>query len=218
MTSEARARLEDEEEATATAAAAPEPGDESTDAGGPGDSDSAEDDPRDDDGGAGRRRSPVVPVLAVLLVLLLGAAAFLWFTRPGESAIRTDHYAAALTAARSGVVDLTSFDYLTLDDDIEQARRVTTGDLREEAVGQLEDRRQEILDSQAVSNTEVVGAGVIRADAEEATVMLLIQSTQESTATPQPQILRYRIEVTLDKQDDRWLLSGITGTGAATDE
>ena len=151
-------------------------------------------------------------------MLLLGAAAFLWFTRPGESAVRTGDYAEALQAARSGVVDLTSFDYLTLDDDIEQVRRVATGDLREESVAQLDDRRQEITDAEAVVNTEVVGAGVTRADGEDATVLLVIQSTQQSTASPQAQIVRYRIEVTLEKADGRWLLSGIKGTEGPGDD
>jgi Mce-associated membrane protein len=176
----------------------------------------------DDDGGdVPRSRSglsiPLVPTLSVLLVLLLAAAAFLWFTRPGESSVRTGDYAEALQAARSGVVDLTSFDYLTLDDDIEQARRVTTGELREESVAELEDRRQEITDLQAVVNTEVVGAGVTRADGADATVLLVIQSTQESAANPQAQIVRYRIEVTLEKAGDRWLLSGIKGTGSGNE-
>jgi Mce-associated membrane protein len=157
---------------------------------------------------------PLVPILSVLLVLFLGAAAFLWFDRPGQSAVRTGDYAEALQAARSGVVDLTSFDYLTLDDDIEQVRRVATGDLREESVAQLDDRRQEITDLQAVVNTEVVGAGVTRASSDGATVLLVIQSTQESTANPQAQIVRYRIEVSLEKADGRWLLSGIKGTEA----
>ena len=124
--------------------------------------------------GRRRRRRPVRPPgLSIPLVpTLRGAAraprsaagAFLWFTRPGESAVRTGDYVEALQAARSGVVDLTSFDYLTLDDDIEQIRRVTTGDLREESVAELDERRQEITDLQAVVNTEVVGAGVTRAN------------------------------------------------------
>jgi len=155
---------------------------------------------------------PLVPTLLVLLVLLLATAGYLWFTRPGESAVRTGDYAEALRAARSGVVDLTSYDHLTLDDDIEQARRVTTGDLREESVAQLEERRQEITDLQAGVDTEVVGAGVTRANGEDATVLLMIQSTQESTASPQAQIVRYEIEVALEKVDGRWRLSGITGT------
>jgi Mce-associated membrane protein len=61
-------------------------------------------------------------------------------------------------------------------------------------------------------NTEVVGAGVTRANGEDATVLLVIQSTQESTASPQAQIVRYQIEVALEKVEGRWRLSGIKGT------
>ena len=174
-------------------------------------------DDRGGDGGTGARTRPslpLVPVLAVLLVLLLAGVGFLWFTRPGTSSVTTDDYVEALQAARSGVVDMTSFDYLTLDDDIEQIKRVATGDLRTEAADQLDSRRQQITDSQATVNTEVVGAGVTQASATDATVVLVIQSTQKSTASEQAQVVRYRIRVELKKEDGRWLLSGIAGTEA----
>lgn len=178
---------------------------------------SREDDGDDGDGRGvttGARPSlPLVPVLAVLLVLLLAGVGFLWITRPGTSAVRTADYVQALQAARSGVVDMTSFDYLTLDDDIKQIEAVTTGDLKKEAVDQLNGRRQQITDTQATVNTEVVGAGVTKADATDATVLLVIQSTQKSTASEQAQVVRYRIQVELQKKADRWLLSGIAGTG-----
>ncbi|RBY91597.1 hypothetical protein DQ244_09805 [Blastococcus sp. TBT05-19] len=170
--------------------------------------------PGDEDGGdrrGPRLALPLVPALAVLLALLAAAAAFLWFTRPEPSDIRTGDYTAALQAARSGVVDVTSFDHLTIDDDIEQIRRVTVGDLRDEAVEQLDARREEIAASEAVVNTEVVDAGVVAADGDSATVALLIQSTQQSNASPQAQIVKYRIQVELQKVDDQWRLSGITG-------
>ena len=173
---------------------------------------------RGDDGGAGTRTRPalpLVPVLAALLVLLLAGVGFLWFTRSEASSVRTGDYVDALQAARSGVVDMTSFDYLTLDDDIQQIRRVATGDLRQEAVDQLDSRRQQIADSQATVNTEVVGAGVTAAGSTDATVVLVIQSTQKSSASPQAQVVRYRIRVDLQKTDGRWLLSGIAGTEAA---
>lgn len=168
----------------------------------------------DDDGsGGGRPRLslPLVPVLSVLLVLLLAAGAYLWFTRPDPSSVRTGDYVEALQAARSGVVDLTSFDHLTLDDDIEQIRRVATGDLRDEAIARLEDNRDSLVESEAIVNTEVVGAGVTRASGSAATVLLVIESTQENNTSEQAQVLRYRIEVELTRQDDRWVLSGITG-------
>jgi len=161
--------------------------------------------------GRSRLSLALVPVLATLLVLLVAAAGFLWFTRPEPSAIATEDYVEALQAARSGVVDLTSFDHVTLDDDIEQIRRVTTGDLREESVAELEDNREQLVGSEAIVNTEVVGAGVTRAGSDAATVLMVIQATQESTASPQAQVVRYRIQVELTKESDRWVLSGITG-------
>jgi hypothetical protein len=159
----------------------------------------------------GRAALPLVPVLAVLLVLLLAGGGFLWFTRAEPSAVTTGDYVEVLQAARSNVVDFTSFDHLTLDDDIEQVRRVSVGDLRDEAVAELDERRQEITEAEAVVSTEVVAAGVTRADAEEATVLLVIQTTRRTNAGEQAQIVKYRIEVELDKTDDRWVLSQIRG-------
>jgi Mce-associated membrane protein len=207
VTSEMRTRPRDEDEAAvSTEPTAPDPEVEAAPPGA---------------GEAAGRRGPagaLVPVLAALLVLLLAAAGFLWFTRPGGSAVSTGDYAEALQAARSGVVDYTSFDYLTLDDDIEQIRRISVGDLRDQGVARLDERRAEITAAKAVSNTEIVDAGVTRANGEDATVLLVIQSTQESTASPQAQVVRYRIEVSLEKDGDRWLLSGIKGTEGPGDE
>jgi Mce-associated membrane protein len=208
VTSDARVRPPEEDDAVPGAAASDAPW-EAADAAAEGPVTEGGDRERSDRGS--RLALPLVPVLATLLVLLVAAAAFLWFTRPEPSAIATGDYVDALQAARSGVVDLTSFDHVTLDDDIEQIRRVTTGDLREESIAELEDNRDQLVESEAIVNTEVVGAGVTRADGDEATVLMVIQATQESTASPQAQVGRYRIQVELTKENDRWVLSGITG-------
>ena len=171
---------------------------------------------REDDDAPATRGGPsrlLVAVLSVVLLLLLAGTAFLWFTRPEPSAVRTADYGQALAAAKSGIVDFASFDYLTLDDDIEQIKRVTTeGDLRDEAVDRLDADRQTITDAQTVVNTEVVTAGVVRADDSTATVLLQLQTTDESAAgEAQAQIRKYRIQVELERVGERWLLSGISG-------
>jgi Mce-associated membrane protein len=165
----------------------------------------------DDDVRRARISFPLVPALVILLVLLLGGLGYLWFTRPAKSSVTTADYVQALQAARSAVVDLTSFDYLTLDDDIAQIRGITTGDLQDEAVKQLDDNRQTITQSESTVNTEVVAAAVTAADADHATVLLVIQSTQKNNTSDQAQVTKYRIQATLEKHDGRWLLSGIAG-------
>lgn len=164
--------------------------------------------------GGPRLAVPLVPVLSGLLVLLLAALAFLWSTRPEPSAIRTDVYPQVLQAARSAVVDFTSFDHLTFDDDVEQVRRVSTEEFAEQSVASLEGRRQQILDLEAVVNTEVIGAGVTTADEDEATVALLIQTTRRTNASEQADVVRFSIQVTMERPDDRWLLASIAGTGS----
>jgi len=128
-----------------------------------------------------------------------------------KSSVRTTYYAEALEAARSEVVDLTSFDYVTLDEDIARIKRVSVGDLQKESVDQLDKQRQQLTQAQAVVSTEVVGAGVTRADSSNATVLLVIQSTEKSAASPQAQVVRYRIEAQLKKVNGKWLLSGLSG-------
>jgi hypothetical protein len=170
----------------------------------------------DDDGGRRRRAGgrpslPLVPVLAVLFVLLLGATAFLWFTRPSPSSVQTADYTPVLEAARSEVVDFTSFDYLTLDDDITRIKKISVGDLRSEGVARLDKSRKDITDAQGVSNTQVVAAAVTRADSSRGTVLMVIQSTQKTKASTQPTVTKFRIQVELEKSGGRWLLSGIKG-------
>ena len=214
VTSDARLRARGDDDATAAPSTGP---DEATttavDDAGPAVPASTGDHPGDDDAPSGRGRVslPLVPVLAALLVLLLAVGGWLWFTRPESSAVTTDDYVEVLQAARSGVVDLTSFDHLTIDDDIAQIRRVATGDLLDESVAQLEKQRDRFAEVQAVVNTEVIGAAVTRADDTNGTALLVIQSTQQSTAAPRPTVVKYRIQVELQKVDDRWLLSGIAG-------
>ena len=60
-------------------------------------------------------------------------------------------------------------------------------------------------------DAEVIGAAVTRADDTNGTALMVIQSTQQSTAAPRPTVVKYRIQVELQKVDDRWLLSGIAG-------
>jgi Mce-associated membrane protein len=165
-------------------------------------------------GGSGRMPFALLAqALAVLLVLLLAALGYLWVTRPASSAIRVADYVGALEGARSGVVDLTSFDYLTLDDNLRQIKAVTTGDLQTESLKALNARRADITGSQAVVNTKVIegGAGVTKATAKAATVVLVIETTQKTKASSRAQVTRFRIEVQMSKVNDRWLLSGISG-------
>lgn len=168
------------------------------------------------DSTVGRRRLPelrVTPsmVVAALLVILVAVGSWLLVTRPtGRSPIELTAFDEILSAARSGVVDVTSFDYLTLDQDLAEIEEVTTGDLRVEVFGTLDDRREQLVTDQQVSSTEVVAASLTEASQSQATALIVLRARQESLLTPQETVTRYRVEVTLELVDGRWLLSGLS--------
>jgi Mce-associated membrane protein len=160
---------------------------------------------------SGRGRRPAVVVLGVLLLLLLGAVGFLWATRPSASSVGTADYVGVLTQGRQDVVDLTSFDYQTIDQDVAQVRAVSVGELQKDSVDLLQKGRQQFTDQQVVVNTEVVSAAVTQAGNGTGRLVLVIQSTQRTKASTTPKVSRYRIQADLTEAGSRWLLSGITG-------
>jgi Mce-associated membrane protein len=182
------------------------------------DADGPLDPPQDEPRAASSRggRTPLAVLagaLGVLLVLLLAGLGYLLATRPAPSSVRVADYPTALEGARSAVIDLTSFDYLTLDDNLRQIQAVTTGDLRKESTDKLNQNRKNIVASQAVFNTKVLenGAGVTKATSKAATVVMVIETTQKTKASKQAQVTRFRIEVQMVKVNGRWLMSGISG-------
>jgi len=153
-------------------------------------------------------------VVAALLVVLVGVGTWLFLTRPtgpGASPIELTAFDEILSAARSGVVDVTSFDYLTLDQDLAEIDAVTTGDLRDEVRETLESRREQLITDQQVSSTEVIAASLTEASPGQATALIVLRARQKSLLTPQETVTRYRVEVILEFVDGRWLLSGLTG-------
>jgi len=63
-----------------------------------------------------RIRVSLTAVVTALLVVLIGVGTWLFVTRPvAQSPIELTAVDEILSAARSGIVDVTSFDYLTLD-------------------------------------------------------------------------------------------------------
>lgn len=151
-------------------------------------------------------------VVAALLVLLLALGSWLYLTRPvGRSAIELTDFDEILSAARSGVVDVTSFDYLTLDQDIDEIEAVTTGALREEVLGTLNERRSQLVIDQQVSSTEVIAASLTAASPNQAAAFIVLRVRQMSLLTPEETVGGYRVEVTLEFVDGRWLLSELIG-------
>ena len=191
------------------------------------DTEDTEDDAVDRDGSTGasattktrRSRRPLpririslTALVAAVLVILVGLGSWLFLNRPvTQSPIELTAFDEILSAARSGIVDVTSFDYLTLDQDIAEIDAVTVGELHDDTIAALEDRREQLVTDQQVSATAVIAASVTEASATQATALVVLRARVKNLITPQETVTRYRVQVELRLVDGRWLLSNLTG-------
>lgn len=158
------------------------------------------------------RRITPTAVVAVVLALLLVAAGWLYLNRPpGQSPIELTAFEDSLSAARTGVVAVTSFDYQTIDEDIAEVEEVATGALRDEVLATLTERREQLILDEQVSLTEVVEASLTEASPDRATALIVLRVRQTSVIEPDATFVGYRVEVSLELVDGRWLLSALTG-------
>ena len=156
-----------------------------------------------------RRPGVLTLVLAACLVALLvasGLAAISTRDKQADAAAGT----AALAAARTSAATILSYDYRHLDADFAAATALTTGSLRTDyqattskAVAQL------ATQTHAVVGAKVVAGGVVSSTATTATVLLFVDQTTTSNRLSGPQVDQNRVQLTLHKVGDHWLVSAL---------
>ena len=142
----------------------------------------------------------------------------------GSPARQRRRSAPTTTSRRSrppgpGVVDMTSFDYLTLDDDIEQIRGSPPATCARRRSTSSTAGASRSPTPRPSSTPRSSAPGSPGRPTTDATVLLVIQSTQKSTAQRAGRrSCATASRWTLEKEGGRWLLSGIAGTGTAGNE
>lgn len=161
-----------------------------------------------------RRARYATAALAVLAIGLGAAALYAAVAFPSAQA-RADFRDEVLVSARTSLVDLTSFSYRTLDEDIARIRAVTTEEFQQEAVDRIEDQRAEVTQAEVSAASEVAAAGITVMNADEATVIALLRTaTTAGTAEAAPDQIPdqiFRVTLVLTRTGDRWLVSEIGG-------
>ena len=154
-----------------------------------------------------RRRLVVFGVLPVLVVVLGGAASYLQW----DLSSRTGAQTAAdesVAAARDAAVAILSYRADSVEQDLTAARSRLTGDFLE-AYNQLVSTvvipgaKQKKISAAA----KVPAAASVSADRSRAVALLFIDQTITVGANA-PTTTASSVRVTLEKTDDRWLVSG----------
>ena len=170
---------------------------------------------------APRTAEPVrqVPVraaaLAALVLAAVAALVVISMTVPRISAAgdRDQRRTEVLEAARQQAVNFTTLDYEHLDRDLGRVLAGATGDFRAQFEKGTKDLSQLVTANQAVSEGEVLEAGIVSDDADSARVLVVADSTVTNSASADPQRRHYRLQMDLVHRGDRWLVSDLQFVG-----
>ncbi|MGQ0847315.1 MAG: Mce protein [Sporichthyaceae bacterium] len=150
----------------------------------------------------------VVPGLSLALVLALAGAG--WFGLEARSDTeREDARRAAVAAATGYAVDLTTYDHARLDADFQKVLDNSVGEFRSEYTAASDSLRKFIAQFKAKATGKVLESAVLSGDSERAVVLLFVDQTVANANSKETRIDRSRMRMELEKQDGRWLISGL---------
>lgn len=153
-------------------------------------------------------RTPTLIALAVLLVAAIAGTVTFGLLYKAER--DTDAAAeAALKSARSFAVKVTSYQADSLDKNFADVLDGATGEFKQQYTGASTSLRELIHGAKATATGQVIGAAVESATTDRAQVLLHVDQSVTNKATDKPRVDRNRMLMTLERHDDRWLVSKI---------
>lgn len=158
-----------------------------------------------------RARSPrwLAVLLAVLALLLAGASAWLVIAAPGRAG-SVNQRDQALSAAKSSVALILSYDYRSFDAGLAKAKAQLTGRANSDYVQAMTSTiKPAALKSKVVVQAQTDSAGVetVSADGKQVTVVVFGQQKVTNTALSSPRIDPFRVRATMDLVAGHWLVS-----------
>ncbi|MCX9190545.1 hypothetical protein C3Y87_03765 [Carbonactinospora thermoautotrophica] len=162
-------------------------------------------------GGGPRRRlaGAFVVLLTAAVVLAGGLVGFLAYDLLQQRAAE-EAREKALAAAEMHTPVLLSYDYRHLDQDLAKAQAVLTGDFKEKyAETFTKVVKPTATQYRAVVVGNVAAAGVIRAEPDEAQVLMFVNQQATNSQLKAPRLDLSRVRMTLKKTGAGWLVSNI---------
>jgi len=148
-----------------------------------------------------------VTVLAVLAAALAAVAAERVSHRHALDRAREN----AVGAATSGVATVLSYDYRHLPADFKKATGLLTAKFRK----QYEKTTAAVVEPLApkykvITTAQVTAAGTVSIDVDRVVVLVFASQTTTNTQLSAPRLDRSRIDVTMVRDGDRWLIDAMS--------
>jgi len=151
------------------------------------------------------RRSPTRQQLAALaLAAVLGAAGYEGWLLYQQQEVDTaaEH---ALAAARIVTLALTTVDPTTIDQNFANVENGTTGDFKQKYTAAGAQLRRALIANKAAAQGTVIDAAVKSATKDTVEVILFVDQSVHNSASPEPQLDRSRVTMTMQDVDGHWL-------------
>ncbi|WP_046322159.1 hypothetical protein [Mycobacterium sp. UM_Kg1] len=178
------------------------PSDDAEDAGAADDQAAAE--PERSKAGVLQRRWIAVAVLALGVI---GAAYEGWLLYAHHQ--RNVAAAQALETAEKYTLALTSVDPTAIDKNFAEILDGATGEFKDLYTTSSEQLRQLLIDNKATAHGIVIESAVKSATKNKVEVLLFVDQAVSNKASPQVQIDRSRIVITMEKVNGRWLAAKV---------
>lgn len=158
------------------------------------------------DQGSGRRRRRALIALALVVVVLGVVVGWLWWQdqRAQEAEASRE---AAVQVARERAVAILSYDYNTVDQDLQRARSGLTGRFLDEFNRGALVVAPTARTRQISTHARVIRAAVVDARPDDVVVLLFVNQNSRSVQSPDVQLTNTRVQLTMTKKDDQWLVS-----------
>jgi Mce-associated membrane protein len=141
----------------------------------------------------------------VVALVTLAWAGYLLITRDQAAQDRD----AALAAARQYAVDLTTYDFSSVDADFQRFSRHGTKAFQASYAATIAAAKPAIVTAQSRSLGTVVGAGLELYGGSRASVLLAVDQEIRSARQPGSSVDRSRIRMTLQHAGNGWLVSSV---------
>lgn len=153
-------------------------------------------------------------VIAVLVVKVNDDSPEVGASRSADLAVEKEAGEAALAAARQVLVDMTTYDYKTIDDDFEWIDQITDPDLHARMTKNVKSLTRIIRSSKATAKGEVVDAAPRVVDAKNVEVLAFVDQLIKDAEHKGYKVEEQRISMTMVLDEGEWrvgrldLLSG----------
>ena len=159
-------------------------------------------------------------IAAALVVIVIAATLTIlgWIKLGSSSSGATEagasNAAAATTAMAEGAqlaVDFTSFDYRRLDADFAAAAKHATPTFAKVYLAQSKFVEPAVKKAKAISTSQVMSTALeaFSPTAGTATVLVALNDTTKNTKSPAGTVLYFRMQVTMQRHNGRWLATNV---------